>query len=166
MQESRTTRAAEIAYIALILALAAIVWREANRLPAAPYDPLGPKAFPIWVSYALAGLGLAMVLQLLLGRSLGHAAQSMVVGLEDAAGAYRRRPWTAVLTLALAFAYAAALSFRSVGFLPATAIYLFLAGMTLSPLTRRRAAIVAVFAAVAAFALDFLFRTIFKLDLS
>src|SRR5918993_2101965 len=55
MQESRTTRAAEIAYIALILALAAIVWREANRLPAAPYDPLGPKAFPIWVSYALAG---------------------------------------------------------------------------------------------------------------
>jgi hypothetical protein len=150
----------------LILALAAIVWREANRLPAAPYDPLGPKAFPIWVSFALAGLGLAMILRLLLGRSLGRAAQSMVVGLEDVADAHRRRPWTALFTLVLAFAYATALSFRSVGFLPATAVYLFFAGMALSPLTRRRAAVVAVFAVVAAVALDFLFRTIFKLDLS
>jgi hypothetical protein len=89
----------------------------------------------------------------------------MVVGLEGAAGAYRRRPWTAIVTLALAFAYAAALSYRSVGFLPATAAYLFLAGVALSPFTRRRVAIVAVFAVAAALVLDFLFRTIFKLDL-
>lgn len=165
MQESRITRAAEIAYVALILALAAIVWREAGRLPPAPYDPLGPKAFPIWVSYALAGLGLAMILRMLLGGTLGHAAQSMVVGLGDAEGAHRRRPATALVTLVLAFAYAAALSFRGIGFLPATAAYLFLAGMALSPLTRRRAGIMAVFAVAAAFALDLLFRTIFKLDL-
>lgn len=165
MQESRITRAAEIAYIALILALAAIVWREAGRLPPAPYDPLGPKAFPIWVSYGLAGLGLAMILRLLLGRSLGHAAQSMVVGLGGAAGAHRPRLSTAIVTLALAFAYAAALSFRSVGFLPATAVYLFLAGAALSPLTRRSLAFLAVFAVAAAAVLDFVFRTVFKLDL-
>ena len=71
----------------LILAVAGLVWREASALPPAPYDPLGPKAFPIWVSYALAALGLAMLARLLLGRSLGRAAQSMVVG--------SRRTWRA-----------------------------------------------------------------------
>jgi hypothetical protein len=166
MQQARITRAAEIAYVALILAVAAIVWREARALPPAPYDPLGPKSFPIWASYVLAGLGLAMLARLLFGRALGQAAQAMVVGLGDANGAQIQRPWTAIITLILAFAYAAALSFRSVGFLPATAVYLFLAGAVLSPLTRRRAAVIAVFAVAAAVILDFLFRTISKLDLS
>ncbi len=166
MEQSRITRAAEIAYVALILAVAAIVWREAGKLPPAPYDPLGPKAFPTWAAYALAALGLAMLARLLFGRSLGRAAQSMVVGLEDAASEHRRRPWTAVITLVLAFAYATALSFRSVGFLPATAVYLFLAGAALGPLARRRLAVVAVFAVAAAVVLDLLFRTVFKLDLS
>ena len=72
----------------------------------------------------------------------------------------------AVLTLVLAFAYAAALSFRGVGFLPATAVYLFLSGAVLGPLKRRRVTVVAVFAVAAAVVLDFLFRTIFKLDLT
>ena len=166
MQASRTTRTAEIAYVILILAVAGIVWREASTLPPAPYDPLGPKTFPIWASYALAALGLAMLLRLVFGRSLGRAAQSMVVGLEDAAGQHARRPWAAILTLVLAFVYATALSFRGLGFLPATAVYLFLSGIALGPIERRRVAVVAVFAVVTAVVLDFLFRTIFKLDLT
>jgi len=160
------TRAAEVAYVILILAVAGIVWREASTLPPAAYDPLGPKTFPIWASYALAALGLTMLLRLLLGRSLGRAAQSMVVGLEDAAGEHARRPWAAILTLVLASAYATALSFRGLGFLPATAVYLFLSGIALGPIERRRVALVAVFAVVTAVVLDFLFRTIFKLDLT
>ena len=118
MQPSGITRTAEIAYVVLILAVAGLVWREASALPPAPYDPLGPKAFPIWVSYALAALGLAMLARLLLGRSLGRAAQAMVVGLEDGRRARAGRPWVAAVTLVLAFAYAAALSVRGVA-LPA-----------------------------------------------
>jgi hypothetical protein len=165
MQPSGTTRVAEIAYVVLILAVAGLVWREASALPPAPYDPLGPKAFPLWVSYALAALGLAMLARLLLGRSLGRAAQAMVVGLEDA-GAHAPRPWVAAVTLVLAFAYAAALSVRGVAFLPATAVYLLLSGIVLGPITWRRVAVIAVFAVVTAAVLDFLFRTIFKLDLT
>ncbi len=126
MQPSGITRTAEIAYIVLILAIAGIVWREASALPPAPYDLLGPKTFPIGASYGLAALGLAMLARLLLGRSLGRATQAMVVGLEDLAGEHTRRPWVAVLMLIFAFAYAAGLSFRSIGFLPVTAVYLFL----------------------------------------
>ena len=62
--QDRVTRTAEIAYVVLILVIAGIVWHEASALPPAPYDPLGPKAFPIWVSYALAALGLAMLVRL------------------------------------------------------------------------------------------------------
>jgi hypothetical protein len=166
MQESGITRAAEIAYVVLILAVAGVVWREASALPPAPYDPLGPKAFPIWVSYGLAALGVAMLVRLLFGRALGRASQALVVGFEDPAGEHVRRPSVAVLTLILAFAYAAALSSRSVAFLPATAAYLFLAGIVLGPFERRRVVGVAAFAVVAAVALDLVFRTIFKLDLT
>jgi len=166
MQQDGVTRTAEVAYVLLILAAAGIVWREASALPPAPYDALGPKAFPILVSYALAALGLSMLAWLLLGRSLGRAGQAMVVGLDDLMGEHERRPRAAILTLLLAFAYAFALSFRSVGFLPATAVYLFLSGAVLGPLERRRLTVLAVFAVAAAVALDLLFRRIFKLDLT
>lgn len=149
----------------LILVVAAVTWREAHGLPPAPYDPLGPKAFPVGVSVALAALGLAMLVRLLVGRSLGRAATSMVVGLEAAAG-HARRPWTAAGILVLAFGYAGALSIRGVGFLPATAVYLFLSGVLLGPLEGRRAAAVAAFAVVAALVLDLLFRVLFRLDLT
>jgi Tripartite tricarboxylate transporter TctB family len=166
MHPGSVTRTAEIAYVVLILVVAGIVWREASTLPPAPYDALGPKAFPIWVSYGLAALGLAMLVRLLLGRSLGRAGQAMVVGLDDLTGEHQQRPWAAILTLVLAFAYALALSFRGVGFLPATAAYLLLSGLTLGPLERRRVGVVAVFAVAAAVVLDVLFRRIFKLDLT
>jgi hypothetical protein len=149
----------------LILLVAGVTWWEARRLPPAPYDPLGPKAFPIAVSLALAALGLAMLARLLVGRSLGQAATSMVVGLEAAAG-QARRPWIAAGTLLLAFGYAGALSVRGIGFLPATAAYLFLSGVLLGPLTGRRAAAVAAFAVAAAVLLDLLFRVLFRLDLT
>jgi hypothetical protein len=165
VQQDRIRRMAEYAYVALILAVAFVVWRAAGRLPAAPYDPLGPKAFPIWVSYGLAALGVAMLARLLFGRALGRAAQSMVTGL-DGGATHALSPWTAAATLLLGFTYAAALSVRSVPFLPATAIYLFMAGAVLGPFARKRLAALAVFAIVAALAVDFVFRTLFKLDLT
>jgi hypothetical protein len=149
----------------LVLVVAGVTWREARGLPPAPYDPLGPKAFPIGVAVALAALGLAMLLRLLVGRSLGRAATSLVVGLEGAPG-HARRPWTAAGTLLLAAGYAGALSVRGVGFLPATAAYLFLAGVLLGPLAGRRLAVMAAFAVAAALVLDLLFRVLFRLDLT
>jgi hypothetical protein len=149
----------------LVVVVAAVTWRGARGLPPAPNDPLGPKAFPIGVSVALAALGLAMLVRLLIGRSLGRAATSMVVGLEAAAG-HTWRPWTAAGILVLAFAYAGALSIRGVGFLPATAVYLFLSGVLLGPLEVRRVGAVAAFAVVAALVLDLLFRVLFRLDLT
>ena len=165
MQQDRIRRTAEVTYIVLILAVAALVWREASLLPPAPYDPLGPKSFPIWVSYGLAALAAMMLARLALGKTLGQAAQSMVAGLGGAV-AHPLSPWVAALTLLLGFVYAAALSFRTVPFLPATAIYLFLAGAVLGPIERKRLVVLAVFAVAAAVTLDLLFRALFSLDLT
>lgn len=117
------------------------------------------------MTVGLAALGIAMLVRLLVGRSLGGAATGMVVGPE-AAGEHRRRPWTAAGVLLLAFGYAAALSVRGVGFLPATAVYLFLSGVLLGPLEGRWVAAVAAFAVAAAVVLDLLFRVLFRLDLT
>jgi methyl coenzyme M reductase beta subunit len=165
VQQDRIRRTAEYAYVALVLAVAFGVWREASRLPPAPYDPLGPKAFPMWVSYALAGLGAAMLVRLLFGRAIGRATQSLVTGL-DGEVAHAPSLWTATTTLLLGIAYAAALSVRGVPFLPATAAYLFLAGGALGPFRRRRLVVLVVFALVAAAALDVVFRALFSLDLT
>lgn len=165
MQQDRIRRHAEIAYIVLILVIAIVFWRQAGLLPPAPYDPLGPKAFPTWVSYGLAALAVAMLANLALGRGLGRSAQSIVMGL-DGEAAHALSPWTAALTLLLAFLYAIALSFRSIHFLPATTVYLFLAGGVLGPINRKRLLVMAVFAVVAAFTLDFMFRVVFRLDLA
>ena len=91
MKQDGITRAAEIAYIVLILAVAVVVWREAGKLPPAPYDPLGPKAFPLWVSYALAALALRCRRGSLFGRALGTRRDSMVVGLDEAGEHVRGR---------------------------------------------------------------------------
>lgn len=164
MRPDRVTRIAEIAYIVLISAVAAVVWREASGLPPAPYDPLGPKSFPIWVCGGLIVLAAGMLVRLAFRRTLGFTGQRMVIGFD--AAAHRLSPWTATLTFVLALAYAAALGTRAVQFMPATAVYLFASAAALGPLKRTRLAVVAAFAILGALVVDFLFRVVFKLDLA
>lgn len=164
-QADPALRRAEAVYVALVLGVAGLIWQAARKLPPAPYDPLGPASFPLWVSYGLAALGLAMGVRLAFGLKLGRSMQSMVSGL-DGAVTHVRKPWTAALTLLLAFAYAGALSFRAVPFMLATAVYLFAAGAILGAPERKRLGIVALFAIIAAIVLDLAFRRVFKLDLS
>ncbi|MHB2169684.1 tripartite tricarboxylate transporter TctB family protein [Alsobacter sp. R-9] len=165
MKRGGVERAAEIGYIVLVLVVAFVLWREAGKLPPAPYDPLGPAAFPRWAAYGLGILGIAMAVRLLMGAGLGRAAQSLVTGL-DGDAEHVRKPWIAVLTLLLSFAYAALLSTRSIPFLYCTGAYFFAGGAILGPLERGRLWRVAVVAAVAAIALDQLFRRLFSLDLT
>jgi hypothetical protein len=161
----RLQRIAEIAYIGLILVIAFVLRREAQSLPPAPYDPLGPGAFPLWVSYGLGALAVAMAAKMLLGHSLGRASHSMVTGLEGGAE-HALSPWTAVLLLLFSLLYGVALSFRAVPFVAATIVYLFAGGAVLGPLKPKRLLTVAVFAAIAGFVLDYLFRRLFNLDLT
>ena len=165
MIPDRLQRISEVLYICLLLVIAVVLRREAQSLPPAPYDPLGPGSFPLWVSYVLGALALAMAVRLVFGRSLGRASHSMVTGL-DGGAEHPLSPWTAILLLVSSLLYGVALSVRAVPFVAATMVYLFAAGLVLGPVTRKRLISVTLFAIIAAVTLDFLFRRIFRLDLS
>jgi hypothetical protein len=164
MNATRAARIADALYAIALIVVAALVLREAGKLAPAPYDPLGPKSFPIWISYGLIGLALAMLAQLLAGRDLGRAQQSMVLGLDEGVE-HIRRPWIAVALFGLTVAYAAALSVRGIGFMFATGGYLFLSGFLLSRFERKQAPWIVLGAVGAAVVLDYVFRKIFTLDL-
>jgi len=165
MERNSLARNAEIAYVVLILATAGVIWGEASALPPALYDALGPKAFPLGVSGAMALLGGIMLLRIFTGRSLGQSGQMMMPGLDEPTSGHAWRPWIAVTVLVLAFCYAIALTSRSIGFLAATAAYLFSAGIVLGRPGQRRLVATAVFAVAAAVVLDTLFKRFFSLDL-
>jgi putative tricarboxylic transport membrane protein len=161
----RRARIGDAAYAIALLAVAGIILREAQKLPPAPFDPLGPGTVPIWICWALIGLALVMLANLAVGRDLGRAQQSMVVGLGSGEAEHRPRPFVAVALFVLTTAYVAALSVRGIGFLIATGVYLFLAGALLSGFARRRMPALAIVAAAMAVALELTFRTLFQLDL-
>jgi hypothetical protein len=104
---------------------------QAWKLPPSRFDPLGPGSFPIAICLILILLsGLALGVSLI-GKSLGAAETSMILGVgEDGSG--RRRPLLAVVVFALAAAYAAALHWTPLGFFWATSAFVFAAGYTMS----------------------------------
>lgn len=165
MPQSRSGRLADALYPCALLGVAGVVLREAGTLAPAPFDPLGPRTFPIWICYGLIALALVMLARVALGLDLGRAQQSMVLGLDGEAGDHARRPFAALALFGLTAGYAAALSLRGVGFLAATGLYIALAGFLLSGFDRKKLLPVAGLAIGAAIATDLVFRRLFALDL-
>jgi hypothetical protein len=89
----------------------------------------------------------------------------MVTGL-DGQAEHPLSPWTAVLLLLFSLVYGAALGLSELPFVAVTMVYLFAGGAILGPLKPKRLIVVAVYAVVAAIALDYLFRRLFSLDLN
>jgi hypothetical protein len=162
--DTKGARVADAAYALALLIVAGLVLDEAGKLAPAPFDPLGPKTFPIWISYGLIALALAMLARIATGRDLGRAQQSMVLGLGDASE-HARRPWVALALFGLTIVYATALSSRGIGFVIATGVYLIAAGLTLSRFDRKQILPIATASIAAAVALDLIFRRVFVLDL-
>lgn len=165
MPQSRSERLPDALYACALLGVAGIVMREAGTLAPAPFDPLGPKTFPLWICYGLIGLALLMLARLAMGLDLGRAQQSMVLGLEGGEGGHARRPLLSLGLFGLTGAYAAALSLRGVGFLVATGLFIFLSGCLLSGFRRSKLVPVLGLAVGAALVTDLVFRRLFALDL-
>jgi len=153
---SRKARHADIGFSACVLVVGIVFLIQAWKLPPSRFDPLGPGSFPIGICLLLIALsGLALVLSLM-GRSLGAAETSMILGVGEE-GTGRRRPMLALLLLLLAAAYAAALQWTPLGFFWATAAFVFAAGFAMSRRSPRTAAIALAVAAGVSGALTFVF---------
>jgi hypothetical protein len=164
---ARRAARADLAFGAFCLAVAGLTWWEARALPPGRFDPLGPGAVPVALCYVTAALGALILLRVALGLAVGHARQSLLVGLhEDAAElGYRRRPDRAVVTAIFAVLYVLAMHQGWLAFLPATAAFLVVLGALLVERTPSAQAISLVVGVGTAVFLDLIFRRVLILDL-
>ncbi|MGH7322565.1 MAG: tripartite tricarboxylate transporter TctB family protein, partial [Candidatus Rokuibacteriota bacterium] len=144
-----------------------VTWWEARALPPGKFDPLGPGAVPVALCYVMAALGGLILLRVALGLAVGHARQSLLVGVhEDGEDlGYRRRPERAVATVALAVLYVLAMHRGWLSFLPATSAFLVVLGALLVERTPRAQAISFGVGLGTAVFLDLIFRRVLILDL-
>ena len=158
---------ADLAFGAFCLAVAGITWWEARALPPGRFDPLGPGAVPVALCYVTAALGGLILLRVALGREVGHARQSLLVGLHEDGGelGYRRRPDRAVATAVFSVLYVLAMHQGWLGFLPATAAFLVVLGALLVERTPRAQTISFLVGVGTAVFLELIFRRVLILDL-
>jgi hypothetical protein len=157
-------RGANAAFALIVLALAAAVWWEAGKLPDSPFDPLGPKSFPILVSYVLATLAAVLLVRVLAGMPLqrpNRAIPGINAGPELE---YALRPRLASVVFLLTGLYALALHL-GLPFLLATAGYMAVSGLLMVPRRRKPIVIVLTTAVIGALALDLIFRRLLSVDL-
>lgn len=148
------------------LAIAGVTWWEARGLPPAPFDPLGPKTVPIWLTYALAALAVVILGRLALGLRIGQSTTSMILGIGgEAPTDYRLRPGLAVFSFLWTVAYTAALTFTPLSFLLATIAYLAVLGLAMCDRSRRQVLIALAVAVIGGFAINYTFTKIFVVDL-
>ena len=134
-------RRADIGFTVLVLVVATVFLVQAWKLPASRFDPLGPGAFPIGICILLIVLAGAGLMLTLLGRTLGQAETSLIVGVGDTDATHRLRPGLAVFVLLATIVYGAVLQFTPVGFFWATAIFVAATGVAMSKRTPRLIAI-------------------------
>jgi putative tricarboxylic transport membrane protein len=164
---ARAIPRADLAFAVFCVGVAGLTWWEARALPPGKFDPLGPAAVPTALCYIMAALGGVILVRVALGLAVGHARQSLLVGLhEDGADlGYRRRPEQAVATVALAVLYVLAMDRGWLSFRTATAAFLVVLGAVLVPRTPRAQAISLGVGLGTAVILDLIFRRVLVLDL-
>lgn len=158
-------RAADLAFALFCLVVATMVWLEARTLPEAPFDPLGPGSVPLLLAGLLGGLALLLLLRMAMGRRVGVASQSLIVGMGEPGADHPRRPWLAVVGFASTVAYVAVMQADLLDFVWATMIYLAALGMLLLPPTRRARLIGLAIAVLGAIGLQLVFSRVLFVDL-
>lgn len=145
-----------------LVALAAVVWWQAGRLPPPTFDPIGPAAIPKAVALVIAVLGLTMCAVALQAARAGDADPA-VGGAEAPQGwpALRR----ALAVVAMLLLYGGLLEVKGFGFTLATILFVAATGILLSRGERRVMLASVVCALILAFGCRYVFTQIFYIDL-
>jgi hypothetical protein len=163
---ARQQRRADLGLAIVMAIVSAAVWWEASKLAPAPFDPLGPKSFPMWIAGVLGILSVAALVVTLCGRTLGRSETSLILGIGgEAPTDYELRPGLGIAAALLTVAYVAVLTLTNIGFLWATMAYLAILGWAMSERTPRHTIIALAIAVIGGFAITYLFTKIFILDL-
>lgn len=161
--EARRARLADLVFAVAVMAVSAFFFVEARRLPPSRFDPLGPGTFPLAISGLLVLLGALALILTLLGRNIGRAEISLIVGVSDADASHRPRPWLAVFAFLAVAAYALVLQFTPVDFFWATAGLIAVLGIAMSDRSPRMIAIAVAVGLGASGAITVLFGQLLRL---
>ena len=166
MEPDTKARRADVALGVAMLGVALLVWWEARKLPPAPFDPLGPKSFPIWLCYVLAGLAIVLLVRVALGLRVGRSTVSLILGVGgDLPATYRLRPGLAAFVFGVTVAYAAVLTFTPLSFLWSTIAYMAVLGLAMSDRSPRQRMLVVAVAVIGGAAIFYTFTRIFVVAL-
>ncbi|WP_028035798.1 tripartite tricarboxylate transporter TctB family protein [Chelativorans sp. J32] len=149
MAPEQKERTADLVLMAAVFCVSAVFLVLALQLPPSRFDPLGPGSFPIGICLLLMALSGAGAARLLLGRALGRAETSLIVGIGQEAE-YARHPQLAVALFALTVAYALVLQFTPLSFFWTTVLFVALGGILMSRTLAPRIVVTALAVALAA----------------
>lgn len=153
-------RRADAVFAVVVMAIAALAFTEARKLPPSRFDPLGSGSFPLAIAAMLFVAGALALVLALAGRGLGRAETSLIVGLDDSG---RSRPGLAAFAFLCVCAYAVVLQWTAVGYFPATAVLIAVLGIAMGPRTPRAMGIAVAVGVGISGALTLLFGTALRL---
>lgn len=152
-----------LVYLA-VLALAATVLVQSFSMPPPVLEPLGPGAFPFWISIGLIACGCGGLAESFYQRrkALGESA-----GEDDTGSAQRRDGWSGLIAvMILTVLYIAALQLMQAPFAWTTAAYLFATSAIFSPRKAVPLAVLFIVCVLFAFVLDYVFTQFLFIDIS
>lgn len=144
-----------------LLALAGVVWWQAELLPPPIFDPIGSAFMPQAVALVIAGLSLVMIAAAF---STARAKLSRQVPSDEATGGWSAAG-RALAVVALLLVYGALLATKGVGFTVATVLFVAATGILLSCGNRRVMVASVISALLLAAACSYIFTQIFYIDL-
>lgn len=165
MDDTRRARRIDLIFASVTIGVGALFFHESRKLPPARFDPLGSASFPLAISGLLVLMGVVALAMALLGRRLGDAETSLVVGVNQPASTARRRPLLAVFSFAAVAAYVLALQALPGTYVWATALLIAVLGIAMSARDARAAAIAVAIGVGASVFLDQLFGTLLRLPM-
>lgn len=165
MDETRKARTADLVFAVATIAVGALFFLEARKLPASRFDPLGAGSFPMAIAGLLAIMGVVALAMTLAGKRIGAAETSLIVGVNQADQSAPPRPWLAVFSFLAVAAYTAFLQIWPDNYMWATAALLAALGIAMSPRNPRSAGIALAIAIIGAAFLDFVFGTLLRLPM-
>ena len=153
---SRTIR--DVVVCSAIIVIAAIGWYEASKLPPGLYDPLGGGAMPEMVSAAIIVLSLAAIADALIREAMTRQSGTARVAADPG------HPWKAAIVFACAVVAAIGIWAR-VPYWICAPLFVFLSVAIISDFRRRSLIPAAIFALILGLGLNFLFGSVFNVDI-
>lgn len=151
---------AEIGVCSFVIAICAVFWNEAAKLPPGSFEPLGSGPVPKYTAIVVILCCLVVIL-----RAVRKVANGPGLGAEFRNEFTGGSPAGAIVLVVVTLIYAVILHYKLLPFGVVTFLYLFALIWLLEDMRIKSALPAAIVAALASFGVEYLFTNVFIVDL-